>query len=52
MIGASSNRHRCQGIHMIKVPPSGPMRRILGDIANYTDLQPVMQMSEVVVERG
>ena len=27
-------------------------REILGDIANYTDLQPVMQISEVVVERS
>ena len=27
-------------------------REILGDIANYTDLQPVMQISEVVVERA
>jgi len=25
---------------------------ILGDIANYTDLQPVMQFSEVVVEKS
>ena len=25
---------------------------ILADIANYTDLQPVMQISEVVVERS
>lgn len=25
---------------------------ILGDIANYTDLQPVLQISEVVVERS
>ena len=31
----------------------GPHARdILGDIANYTDLQPVMQVSEVVVERA
>lgn len=30
----------------------GPhMAEIGGDIANYTDLQPVMQISEVVVER-
>lgn len=27
-------------------------KEILGDIANYTDLQPVMQISEVVVERA
>lgn len=26
-------------------------KEILGDIPNYTDLQPVMQISEVVVER-
>ena len=25
---------------------------ILGDIPNYTDLQPILQVSEVVVERG
>jgi uncharacterized protein (TIGR02118 family) len=27
-------------------------KEILGDIANYTDLSPVMQISEVVVERS
>ena len=27
-------------------------KEILGDIPNYTDLQPVMQFSEVVVERS
>jgi uncharacterized protein (TIGR02118 family) len=27
-------------------------KEILGDIPNYTDLQPVMQLSEVVVERS
>ena len=27
-------------------------KEILGDIANYTDLKPVMQISEVVVDRG
>jgi uncharacterized protein (TIGR02118 family) len=27
-------------------------KEILGDIANYTDLQPVMMVSEVVVERS
>lgn len=27
-------------------------KEILGDIANYTDIKPVMQVSEVVVERS
>ncbi|MEO6445900.1 MAG: EthD family reductase [Gemmatimonadaceae bacterium] len=27
-------------------------KEIMGDIPNYTDLSPIIQMSEVVVERG
>jgi uncharacterized protein (TIGR02118 family) len=42
----------CESVEAFNAAFGPHAKEILGDIANYTDLQPVMQVSDVVVERG
>jgi uncharacterized protein (TIGR02118 family) len=42
----------CDSVEAFQLGFGPHAKEILGDIANYTDLQPVMQISEVVVERS
>jgi uncharacterized protein (TIGR02118 family) len=42
----------CESVDAFNAAFGPHAKEILGDIANYTDLQPVMQVSEVVVELG
>ena len=39
----------CESVDTFQAGMGPHMTEILGDIANYTDLKPVMQISEVVV---
>jgi uncharacterized protein (TIGR02118 family) len=39
----------CESVEAFQAAFGPHAKEILGDIANYTDLQPVMQISEVVV---
>ena len=40
----------CESVDTFQAGMGPHMTEILGDIANYTDLKPVMQISEVVVD--
>ena len=42
----------CDSVEAFQLGFGPHAKEILGDIANYTDLSPVMQISEVVVERS
>ena len=42
----------CASVEAFQAAFGPHAREIQGDIPNYTDLQPVMQISEVVVERS
>ena len=42
----------CDSVEAFQAAFAPHAKEILGDIPNYTDLQPVMQVSEVVVERS
>ena len=42
----------CDSVERFQAGFGPHTREILADIANYTDQKPVMQISEVVVERG
>jgi uncharacterized protein (TIGR02118 family) len=42
----------CDSAESFKAAFGPHAEEILGDIPNYTDLQPVMQVSEVVVEKS
>jgi uncharacterized protein (TIGR02118 family) len=41
----------CESLERFNEAFAPHAKEIVGDIANYTDLQPVMQFSDVVVER-
>jgi len=42
----------CTSIEAFRAARDSHAQEIRGDIANYTDIQPVLQISEVVVERS
>jgi uncharacterized protein (TIGR02118 family) len=42
----------CTSFEAFKAARDPHAKEIRGDIANYTDIQPVLQVSEVVVERS
>ena len=42
----------CDSVESFQAAFGPHAKEILGDIPNYTDLQPVMQISEVVVEHS
>ena len=42
----------CTSVEAFVAARAPHAQEIKGDIANYTDIQPVMQISEVVVERS
>lgn len=44
--------HFCESVEAFQAGFGPHAEEILGDIPNYTDLSPVLQISEVVVERG
>ena len=42
----------CTSVEAFQAARSLHVQEIKGDVANYTDIQPVLQISEVVVERS
>ena len=42
----------CDSVQSFQEAFAPHAKEILGDIPNYTDLQPVMQFSDMVVERS
>ena len=42
----------CTSVEAYRAASGRHQQEIRGDIANYTDIQPVMQISEVIVERS
>ena len=42
----------CDSVESFQAGMGPHMKEIMSDVGNYTDLTPVMQISEVVVERG
>jgi uncharacterized protein (TIGR02118 family) len=42
----------CDSVEAFNAAFGPHAKEILADVPNYTDLQPVMQISDVVVERG
>ena len=42
----------CDSVESFQTGFGPHAQEIMGDIANYTDLEPVIQMSEVVVEKS
>ncbi len=41
----------CESVESFQAAFGPHMKEIMADVPNYTDLQPVMQISEVVVDR-
>ncbi len=42
----------CDSVESFQAGMGPHHKEIMSDVANYTDVQPVMQISEVVVEKG
>lgn len=42
----------CESAHAFQQAFAPHVAEIMGDVRNYTDLQPMVQISEVVVEKG
>ena len=42
----------CTSVEAFQAARASHVKEIRGDLANYTDIQPVLQISEMVVERS